>query len=303
VEALTGQGERAVADLATRYGVSVDAVLVLLEAVRVGNGTMAQFSHPEFGGSGQWMAGGMTMAGTMFDNRLRSLVSGLAGELAALLAAGGVYAVHESTPAGGGLGPSGSGSARSAYAGSWWPAELGNAGSSGSQNDTRYAVFPLRRRLALRSGTGPVRVHDTLDHVIGGVQQQQGGQPGTLTFTSQHGTFTVDALPLASPGGASSSAAPDSAAGPDSAAAPDLAAGPDPAAEPATRSRSAPGAVAGPAGLAVPTPSPVTPARDVAGADAAAILATLARLGELHDRGVLTDEEFTAKKADLLARL
>jgi len=26
-----------------------------LESVVNGNGTMAQFSHPEFGGSGQWM--------------------------------------------------------------------------------------------------------------------------------------------------------------------------------------------------------------------------------------------------------
>ena len=62
---LTSEGEQAVAQLATRYGVSVDAVRIMLEAVRRGNGTMAQFSHPEFGGSGQWMAGGMTMVGDM----------------------------------------------------------------------------------------------------------------------------------------------------------------------------------------------------------------------------------------------
>jgi hypothetical protein len=41
--------------------VSTDAVRAMLEAVRLGNGTMAQFSHPEFGGRGQWIAGGMTM--------------------------------------------------------------------------------------------------------------------------------------------------------------------------------------------------------------------------------------------------
>ena len=33
----------------------------MLQAVMDGNGTMAQFDHPEFGGAGQWMQGGMTM--------------------------------------------------------------------------------------------------------------------------------------------------------------------------------------------------------------------------------------------------
>jgi hypothetical protein len=33
------------------------------------------------------------------------------------------------------------------------------------------------------------------------------------------------------------------------------------------------------------------------------VLATLDRLGDLHRRGVLTDEEFAAKKAELLSRL
>jgi hypothetical protein len=54
-------------------------------------------------------------------------------------------------------------------------------------------VFPQARRLAVQSGGGPVRVYDTLDHVLGGVQQ--GGAPGRLSFTSQHGTLTVESLP------------------------------------------------------------------------------------------------------------
>ena len=33
------------------------------------------------------------------------------------------------------------------------------------------------------------------------------------------------------------------------------------------------------------------------------IFATLERLAELHKNGVLTDEEFAAKKAELLARI
>jgi hypothetical protein len=38
---------------------------------------MAQFSHPEFGGSGQWMRGGMSMIGDMFNSGLKSRVDSL----------------------------------------------------------------------------------------------------------------------------------------------------------------------------------------------------------------------------------
>ena len=65
---LTPDGQRIVIDLAQRYGFSPDAVTHLLIAVVNGNGAMAQFSHPEFGGSGQWMRGGMTMLGDMFNS-------------------------------------------------------------------------------------------------------------------------------------------------------------------------------------------------------------------------------------------
>ena len=221
---LTSQGERAVADLSARYGVSTDAVRAMLEAVRLGNGTMAQFSHPEFGGHGQWMAGGLTMVGDMFNHGLQAKVSGLASELSSLLASTPVYAA---TP----------GPVHQANLGSWWPGELGRPASAGSQGDYRYAVFPQARRLAVQSGGGPVRVYDTLGHVIGGVQQQQGG----LSFTSQYGTFTVESLPLVSP-------------------------------------------------------AQTTPPAD-------AVLAALERLGDLHKRGILTDEEFAAKKTELLSRL
>jgi len=244
VRKLTSQGERAVADLSVRFGVSTGAVRVMLEAVRLGNGTMAQFSHPEFGGRGQWMAGGMTMVGDMLDHGLQARAGGLASELSSLLASTEVY-VPGPDPA------------HQASLGSWWPGELGRPGSSGGQNDSRYAVFPQARRLAVQSGGGPVRVYDTLDHAIGGVRQQ-GGLPGTLSFTSQHGTFTVESLPLVSP------------------------------------PRTAP-----------PAPAPPAPPERAAtaGAGADAVLAALERLGDLHRRGVLTGEEFAAKKAELLSRL
>ena len=111
-------------------------------------------------------------------------------------------------------------------------------------------MFPQAGRLAGQSGGGAVRVYDTLGHVIGGVQQQQGGLPGTLSFTSQHGTFTVESLPLASP---AKTTPPERAYSPET------------------------------------------------GADA--VLAVLERLGDLHERGISTEEECVAKKAELLTRL
>jgi hypothetical protein len=207
VRELTSQGEQAVADLSTRYGVSTDAVRALLEAVRRGNGTMAQFSHPELGGHGQWMAGGMTMVGDMFNPGLQGTVSGLASDLSSLIASTPVYG-----PASGPLTSAGPGSVHQADPGSWWPAELGRPGSSGRQNDPRYSVFPQARRLAVQSGGETVRVYDTLDHVIYGVQQ--GGQPDRLSFTSQHGTFTVESLPLAGPDGSTMPPGPGPAAEP-----------------------------------------------------------------------------------------
>jgi hypothetical protein len=54
------QGQKIIKELAQRYGVSGEAVETLAKAVIRGNGTMAQFSHPELGGLGQWSQGGMT---------------------------------------------------------------------------------------------------------------------------------------------------------------------------------------------------------------------------------------------------
>ncbi|EFC84115.1 SHOCT domain-containing protein [Parafrankia sp. EUN1f] len=253
---LNGQGEQAIADLARRYGVSTDAVRTLLDAVLLGGGTQAQFSHPELGGRGQWMAGGMTMVGDMFNHGLQATVSALATELSTLLASKQLYAPAASPPTGGGE-PA---AAHPANSSSWWPGDLGQPSSTGSQNESRYAIFPAVRRLAVRRGDGQVRIYDTLDHHITGVQQQQqqGDRPRTLSFSSQHGTFPVESLPLVSP-------APQ---------------------------RPAPAV----------SPSEPAPA-SAGGTDPDAILATIERLSDLHRRGVLSDEEFTAKKADLLARL
>src|SRR3978361_852780 len=89
--AITPEGESAITDIARRHGLSDQAVLAMLYALHVGGGTMAQFSIPELGGSGQWMRGGMTMVGNMFDNALKARVDALCGELAQLLANTAVF--------------------------------------------------------------------------------------------------------------------------------------------------------------------------------------------------------------------
>lgn len=83
---LSPAGQQAIHDLAQRHGFSPAAVHCMLEAVIHGNGSMAQFNHPEFGGSGQWMSGGMTMVSDMFNHALKSRVDGLCSELSNLIA-------------------------------------------------------------------------------------------------------------------------------------------------------------------------------------------------------------------------
>ncbi|WP_207843435.1 SHOCT domain-containing protein [Williamsia soli] len=254
--AVTPEAERAIADIAQRYSLSQDAVSTMLVAVNNGGGTMAQFSIPELGGSGQWMRGGMTMVGNMFDNGLKARVDGLCRELSQLLATTTVFPPITTDTQGG------------FSSNNWWPADLGNPSSSGAQNDTRYAIFPNARRLAIHAG-GVTKVYDTGDHRIGGVQQQQGGPSGSVNFTSQFGTFDVSSL---------------SEIG----------------------SQPAPAHAPEPSYAPPQTPQSLqTPEQQSSGAigDADAIVAAIEALAGLHQRGILSDEEFSSKKAELLGRL
>lgn len=184
---LTDQGRQRVMDIAQRHGFSTEAAEVMLAALVRGNGSQAQFNHPELGGMGQWSIGGMLMIGDMFNNALKSRVDGLANELAGLV---GSASLFEPRPvAEGGLFASSS----------VWPAELGAPSSSGSQNDMQYAVFPAQRRLAVMRA-GRLFLYDTGDQVIGGVSQQQGGGDALL-FSGQYGPVSLDSLtPVAIPG-------------------------------------------------------------------------------------------------------
>lgn len=77
----------------------------------------------------------------------------------------------------------------------WWPENLGeNPDSAGGQNETRYAFFAGKQRLAIDSGNGNIKVYDTGDHRISGVQQNQSGGAGNATFTSQHGQVDLATL-------------------------------------------------------------------------------------------------------------
>ena len=267
VQPLTPNGEAAVQNLAHRYGVSLDAAKTLLFAVNAGGGAMAQFYHSELGGGGQWMRGGMTMVGDMFNGGLQATVAGLCSELSALLASQQVFQPMPQTALGsGGFG----------FGNNWWPGDLGSPSSSGGQNDSRYAYFPQKQRLAIDRG-GRVTVYNTLDHNIGGVQQQQGGAYGTLSFSSQFGTFTVDSLPLADQPNHAQSSMP----------------------EPAQFQHQPPP-------WPPPAPSHTQPAQNFGNSGSQGhdeILATIERLSGLHQKGILSEDEYLRKKAELLGRL
>ncbi len=289
MQRLTDQGQTIVNDLARRYGVSNDAVMTMLFAVMNGNGTMAQFSHPDFGGSGQWMRGGMTMVGDMFNYALKSKVEGLCAELANALSnsqpqlfrpmssqsqsQGGQQQSQGGQQQGGNgqvsLFVPNSGGNRN-----WWPAELGIASSTGAQNNIRYAYFPSTCRLAVEAN-GHITVYNTLDHQIGGVSQQQ-GNGASLTFTSQYGLVWVENLPVISVDGISPQQ-------------------PQQPTQPPSQSSSQPSAQIDQLNQFDEFANVRAPEGD--------IFSVIEQLAELRKKDILTEEEFSTKKAELLKKL
>jgi hypothetical protein len=290
---LSQAGQQAINDIAQRQGFSVDATISMLDSVINGNGSMAQFSHPEFSGSGQWMRGGMTMVSDMFNNHLKGRVDGLCSELANLVAnqpdlirsgsfqsqsqnGGGSHGQQQTSHSGGFSGNSqqqgndGFGPASLFVPGTrsdWWPADLRFPNSTGAQNNVRYAYFAQARRLVI-DVQGTVTVYDTLDHQIGGFSQQQ-SVGGTLSFNSQYGLIDVASLPVISSNG------------------------------------QPPRAVQAVQQPAPWQPAPVqqpafAPQSSNAGDD---VFATIEKLSNLRAKGILSDDEFSAKKAELLSRV
>jgi hypothetical protein len=260
MQQLSAQGQQFIQGLAQRYGISTDAAITMLYAVMNGNGTMAQFSHPELGGSGQWMMGGMTMVGDMFNYGLKSKVDGLCVEISnQLMNQPGYFQPAQSQFQSSGNASGGNLFVSAAAAGQWWPSDLGSPSSTGGQNNVRYAVFPGSRRLVVDIG-GQVTVYDTLDNQIGGVSQQQGGND-SMTFSSQYGTISVNSLPVVSINSYL---------------------------QQPQQNFMAP---------------PVQQFTEAPAAQEGDVFAKIERLADLYKKGILTEQEFTTKKAELLSQL
>ncbi len=257
MQLLTDNAWQKVLDLSHRYSVSTDAVTTLLQAVANGNGTMAQFYHNELGGGGQWMMGGMTMVGDMFNHSLKARVDGLCMELSNLLQQNPFVPRPPSSGDRGGTGSN------------WWPAEFGSPSSSGGQNNIRYAYFSYPHRLVVEIN-GQVTIYDTLGHQIGGVSQQQGGDT-SLTFSSQFGTVRVTDLPIISSNGVPQNPPPQNNF------------------IPTHSNHASPHA-------AFPNSAQNTPQEND-------IFSKIERLAELQRKGIISNEEFSAKKSELLSRL
>jgi hypothetical protein len=297
---LSADGQQMIHDVAQRHGFSDDGVLSMLQSVINGNGSMAQFSHPDFAGAGQWMRGGMTMVSDMFNNQLKGRVDSLCSELSNLVAnepnllvSGSFQSQNQgqqpdyhrnfqSSSMGGSQhqqqGNFGMGSGASLFVpatrentGQWWPEELGQPSSTGAQNEVRYAYFPQARRLAINVN-GRISVYDTQDHQIGGFSQQQSGG-ASVTLTSQYGLVSLFNLPIVSGESLVTPASPL----------------PPPAQVSAATSETS-----GSQGSRV---------SDTSNTDNLDVFATIEKLASLLKKGYISPEEFAEKKKELLSRL
>ena len=259
---LSDSGLNAVNTISQQTGFSPDAVTHMLYAVLNGGGTMAQFGHPEFGGSGQWMQGGMLMLSDLFNHNLKNRVDNLCYELSNLMASDNRLLKE------------------TAAAKNWWPDGMGIANATGGQNTMRYAYFANENRLAIDTN-GEVWVYDTLDHQIGGFSQQQ-GLGGSIQLSSQYGTVNLNSLPVVSINGATVNAP-----------------SPEQTPMPIPENNFVPQAVV--------TQEPLvqfeTNQNAAQSSSEADVFQAIERLGELFEKNILTSDEFTAKKTELLQRL
>ncbi len=279
---LSPEGTQLVQNLAQRHGVSTDAILHMLIAVQNGNGSMAQFNHHEFGGSGQWMRGGMTMVSDLFNNHLKSRVDNVCNDISNELAnhqtspfcgsfqSQSQNGMHSQTQAAGGIGGNNTLFVPDPQT-NWWPQDLGSPSAIGSQNNARYAYFANLRRLAIATGD-EVWLYDTLDHQIGGFAQQQ-GSGGSITLSSQFGTVNLSTLPVLSRGRVGQNSSDYLLAHPPQAT----------------------------SGLPL-QPSPMNPTtQNTSGNED--VFAALEKLGNLKAQGIISDQDFESKKAELLSRI
>lgn len=267
MKALTTEGRKLITEIAGRYNLQPQTIEMLLKAIVRGNGTMAQFNIAELGGQGQWMKGGMTMVGDMFNNSLRATVDKLCSELAELAATTVLFEERELSEADKQpLYPEPDVNAvgdetRSNDPGAPWPAIFGNPTSSGSQNSIRYAYFEHVHRLVIEEN-GRRTIYDTKHHQITGISQQQ-GSVNSCRFTSQDGVVDLSSL--------GKIADPDRPRQPTQEIAYDVTSN---------------------AGLRSQDPTP----EDI-------VLTTIEKLNVLFEKGQISEEEFANKKKELLERL
>ncbi|WP_026630519.1 SHOCT domain-containing protein [Dyadobacter alkalitolerans] len=273
MKALTSSGRQYVEDIAAKYNLKTETVEALLRAVISGNGTMAQFNIAELGGSGQWMKGGMTMVGDMFNNSLKSTVDKLSSELSEQVSTRVLYedSAEELNEDRSNVQRQESGALFSRDGS--WPSVFGNPTASGSQNNFRYAYFAPVRRLVIEEN-GKRTIYDTKHYHITGIAQQQGGG-NSYTFTSQDGSVDLRSLALISEPGEQTQPTPEIAY--------DVTSNADLHAE--TLDLSA-------ADRSAADRSP----QDI-------IIATIEKVNVLFEKGQITEEEFKAKKQELLSRL
>lgn len=273
----SGDARQAVADIAERHGFKAEAGEAMAAALQRSGGSMAQFNHPDLGGMGQWSKGGMMMIGEMNNDRLKARVGDLARDLSDAVQSGAIGGNEQRSGRSEDSGSPGSGSSSSSSSGgSWWPSRLGSPSSTGSQNNSRYAVFPDQQRLAVDDG-GRVTVYDTGSERIEGASQQQGSDT-SLRFSTRSGSVRIEDLTTVESGDSEDDVRAERSAGP---------------ASPIGTSHA-------PGHRHAATSPMATPSRTAVGGDP---IDTLRRLAALRDEGILTEAEFSAKKAELLARL
>jgi hypothetical protein len=149
----------------------------------------------------------------------------------------------------------------------------------------RYAYFSGPRRLAIEQN-GQVTVYDTLNHQIGGVSQQQSGGY-SVSFTSQLGGVDLSQLPVVS-GNAPQQQPPQQSQQPQ------YAQGSYGSYDQGSQTAYGQGNNNG---------YQTAPTGNGANDSESNIFAKIERLADLRQKGVLTDDEFNAKKAELLSRI
>lgn len=226
----------------------------------------------------------MIMLGDMFNNGLKNSVGGLCQELSNLIAnqpgliqSGSFQSQNQGTQQqsnyGGGNQQQQNGSGPIGPVSLFVPPPAGSSGNwwpaglqfpnSTGAQNNVRYAYFANIRRLAIEVNGHVTLYDTLDHQIGGFSQQQ-SVGGSITFTSQYGLVDVNTLPIISIDNV-------------------------PVQTP-VQSQPAPSF----------QPSFVDTQVTNQEAD---IFGAIEKLAKLKDKGILTDAEYSAKKAELLARL